>query len=448
MTALVSQKISGLKGVARVPGDKSISHRSLMVGAIAHGETVVQGLLEGEDVFRTAQAMLAMGAIIIPPDPGIAPGSGVWRIRGLGDETLRQPRTTLDLGNSGTSARLLMGLVSGYPVAATFTGDASLTKRPMGRVIKPLSQMGARIESTSGDKLPLRVTGSVSLRPIHYTMPVASAQVKSAIILAALHSDGETIVTEPIPTRDHSERMLSAFGADIETAANDEGGNIIRIRGHKKLIGQHVMVPSDPSSAAFLTVAALLTDDSDILIPNVLINPSRIGLYDTLKEMGANITFEEERIRSGEPVADIRVRSSRLKGVTVPKSRVASMIDEFPILSIAAACADGVTKMSGLEELRVKESDRLAAIANGLALCGANVEAGPDTLTVNGNGKPPKGGCRIETQLDHRIAMSFLILGYLSQEPIAIDDAEPIATSFPGFVELMNGLGAKIAPAT
>lgn len=447
MTALVSHKTSGLKGVARVPGDKSISHRSLMIGALAHGETIVQGLLEGEDVFRTAQALLSMGALIIPPDVTQA-SSGVWRIQGLGDGHLRQPRAMLDLGNSGTSARLLMGLVAGYSISATFTGDASLVKRPMGRVIKPLSQMGARFEATSGDKLPLRVTGNDHLRPIHYTMPVASAQVKSAIILAALHADGETVITEPVQTRDHSERMLSSFGADIRSEIGNDGAKIIRVQGHKKLSARQVMVPSDPSSAAFLVVAALLSEDSDILIPNVLINPLRTGLYDTLKEMGADISFEEERLRSGEPVADIRVKSSRLKGVTVPVTRVASMIDEFPILSVAAACADGTTRMSGLEELRVKESDRLAAIANGLTLAGVKVEAGADTLDVFGNGKPPKGGCRIETNLDHRIAMSFLVLGGVSAEPISIDDSDAIATSFPGFVDLMTGLGAKISPVT
>lgn len=438
MTVLVSNSVPGLKGVARVPGDKSISHRSLMLGAVAHGETVVTGILQGEDVLRTARALISMGVIITPSE------GGPWRIRGLGKATLHSPRTTLDLGNSGTSARLLMGLIGGYPVSAVFAGDTSLSRRPMGRVIKPLAQMGVRFETSGGDRLPLRVTGSPTLRPIAYTLPVASAQVKSAILFAALHAQGTTTVTEPAPTRDHTERMLRYFGAEIETEESADGSTSIHLKGFQSLHAQHIHVPADPSSAAFPAVAALLTPDSDIAIPNMLINPRRTGLYDTLLEMGADITFENKREKSGEPVADLHIRSSRLRGTVVPSGRVPSMIDEFPVLAMAAACAEGKTVMTNLAELRVKESDRLAVIATGLERAGVRIEMGEDSLTVHGTGRPPAGGCRIETHLDHRIAMSFLVLGMVTQKEISIDDATPIATSFPDFVKMMNGLGADI----
>lgn len=442
MTGLVSKSASGLKGVAKAPGDKSISHRSLMFGALAEGETVVTGLLTGEDVLHTGQALAAMGAGITEPS---APG-GEWRIRGVGGEGLKSPRTTVYLGNSGTSTRLLMGVVGGYGISATFTGDASLSRRPMGRVIKPLAQMGVKFEAAAGDMLPLKITGQPKLRAIEYTLPVASAQVKSAILLAGLHAEGTTTVIEPDPTRDHTERMLNFFGASVASEVKADGSKVIRMTGFPKLKGQPITVPSDPSSAAFLTVAALITKDSDVLIPNVSVNPLRTGLYDTLKEMGANINFENPRDASGEPVADIRVRSSALKGVTVPPSRVASMIDEFPILSIAASFAEGKTYMSGLKELRVKESDRLLAIAKGLTSAGVLAEMGEDDLAVHGAGKPPEGGCMVVTSLDHRIAMSFLVMGMASKQPISIDDAETITTSFPGFAGLMNGLGAQIQP--
>lgn len=443
MKALVSAAVSGLKGVAKVPGDKSISHRALMLGAIANGETLISGLLEGEDVFRTAKALIAMGAVIRPPEAR----GGVWRVSGLGKRPLQSPRSTLYLGNSGTSTRLLLGLAAGYPVAATFTGDESLNRRPMGRVIKPLSLMGARFETTAGDRLPLRIIGSSALRAIEYRTPVASAQVKSAILLAGLHAHGSTIVTEPQPSRDHTERMLRFFGAEVSTEQLRDGASAVTVAGFQTLTARHVVVPSDPSSAAFLAVAALITKDSDILIPNVLVSSSRNGLYETLKDMGADIAFENSREKSGETVADIRARSSSLRGVAVPPERVASMIDEFPILSIAAAFAAGETRMTNLAELRVKESDRLLAIARGLASCGVKAEMGEDSLSVFGEGKAPAGGGKIETHLDHRIAMSFLVMGLASRAPVEIDDSETIATSFPGFVPLLNALGARFEQA-
>ncbi|MCE9507397.1 MAG: 3-phosphoshikimate 1-carboxyvinyltransferase [Alphaproteobacteria bacterium] len=443
MKAFVSKPVSGLKGVAQVPGDKSISHRALMFGAIAGGETSVTGLLQGEDVLRTAAALTAMGADITPPtDPG-----GIWRIKGIGEKSLRTPKENLYLGNSGTSARLLMGLVAGYPVAAVFTGDESLSRRPMGRVVKPLTQMGAKFEAEAGDKLPIRVTGSAALQPIHYRLPVASAQLKSAILLAGLHANGKTIVVEPQPTRDHTEKMLAFMGAQVASEMQEDGSCIITLEGRPQLAGRNIIVPADPSSAAFLVVAALITKESDITVRNVLINPRRTGLYDTLQEMGADIAFENRRSNGGEETADIRVRSGPLKGVIVPKGRVPSMIDEFPILAVAAAFAAGKTVMTDLAELRVKESDRLAAIAKGLTAAGVKVEMGEDSLTVHGSGgKAPQGGCTVETQLDHRIAMSFLVLGMATQQPVAIDDAETIATSFPDFAALMNSLGAQIGP--
>jgi len=440
MTGLVSKKISGLKGFARVPGDKSISHRALMFGALASGETTVTGLLEGEDVFRTVDALRMMGVSILLPDVK----NGVWRIQGMGENPIHTPQVVLDLGNSGTSVRLLMGLVAGYSVSVSFTGDDSLRRRPMERVIRPLEQMGAKFEMSVEGRLPLRITGSSLLRPIHYLMSVSSAQVKSSILLAGLHAIGKTTVVEPQPTRDHTERMLEFFGAEVFSETQPDGSNIVTLEGGQKLTGRNVVVPSDPSSAAFLTVAALITEDSDIVIPNVLMNPLRTGIYDTLIEMGANIVFENASDEHGEPVADIRVKSSVLKGVRVPPKRVPSMIDEFPILSIAAAFADGDTVMTDLSELKVKESDRLAAIAKGLEAAGVKAEMGKDSLIVHGSGHNVEGGCTIETGLDHRIAMSFLIMGLASQSPVAVDDAKTIATSFPDFATLMNGLGAQI----
>lgn len=439
---LLSKSASKLSGTAIVPGDKSISHRSLMFGALAEGETVVTGLLEGEDVLRTAAALAAMGAQVQRPEHK----GGIWRVKGVGEAGLHSPREAVYLGNSGTSARLLMGLVGGYPLNVTFTGDASLSKRPMGRVIKPLSRMGVKFESASGDRLPLKISGQPKLRPIEYTLPVASAQVKSAVLLAGLHAEGETVVTEPEPTRDHTERMLKSFGATIKTDTGEDGENIIRLKGFPQLKAQAVTVPADPSSAAFLVVAALITENSEVLLPGVLTNPSRTGLYTTLIEMGADIQFENAREASGEPVADLRVKSSRLKGVKVPAERVPSMIDEFPVLAVAASFAAGATQMVNLGELRVKESDRLLAIANGLTAAGVVAEMGAEDLTVHGDGKPPKGDCTVVTHLDHRIAMSFLVMGLAAQKPVAIDDADTILTSFPNFTALMNGLGASIEP--
>ncbi len=423
---VVSKKVSGLRGTAAVPGDKSVSHRAIMLSAIAEGETLVTGLLEGEDVLHTAQAMRAMGA-------GIEKKDGGWRMRGVA--ALRQPEGDLYLGNSGTSARLLAGLASGFPVTAVFTGDASLSKRPMRRVTAPLSQMGATFE---GDTLPMKISGG-NLKAITYTLPVASAQVKSAVLLAGLNAAGETVVIEPQATRDHTEKMLRRFGVDVRV-----DGAEIRLRGGQKLISPGTLqVPADPSAAAFPVVAALITENSAVTIPGVMINPRRDGLYATLIEMGADIVFENRRDMSGEEVADIRVRSSKLKGVTVPAARVASMIDEFPVLAVAACFAEGETVMTGLGELRVKESDRLAAVADMLSGAGANVEAGEESLRVTG-GKV-RGGCTVKTHLDHRIAMSALVLGMAAAEPVAIDSAAMIATSFPGFIDLMNGLGAGIS---
>lgn len=431
---------SALKGTAVIPGDKSISHRSLMLGGIAEGETVIAGLLEGEDVLNTAAAMEAMGARVTrPEDP-----QGLWRVHGVGLGYLKSPDAMLDMGNSGTSARLLMGLLAGHEISATMTGDASLKKRPMGRVMTPLTQMGARFDDNNGGRLPITVHGVKTPKAITYTLPVASAQVKSAIMLAGLTAAGSTTVIEPKPTRDHSEIMLKSFGASIATEELPGGGWGVTVTGGQPLKGQHVHVPSDPSSAAFLTVAALIVPGSEILLPGIGMNPRRTGLYDTLLEMGADITFENRRLQAGEDVADIRVRASALKGVDVPPERAPSMIDEYPILSIAASCADGVTRMTGLDELRVKESDRLAMIATGLAACGVKVRAGEAELDVFGTGRPPRGGAEVATALDHRIAMSFLILGGVTAEPVSVDDAHPIATSFPGFIQLMNGLGARI----
>jgi 3-phosphoshikimate 1-carboxyvinyltransferase len=436
---LLSHPVGGLKGIAKVAGDKSISHRALMFGVMAEGTTTITGLLEGEDVLRTAKALISMGAVILPPDTP----NGVWTVEGMGQKPLRTPRTSIYLGNSGTSARLLMGLVAGYPLNALFTGDESLSKRPMGRVIKPLAQMGAQFEMSTADKLPIRVIGSSSLRAINYTLPVASAQVKSAILLAGLHAKGVTTVVEPQQTRDHTERMLRHFGAKVTTADNEDGSALITVEGNSPLTGQQIFVPADPSSAAFLVVAALITKDSDIAIPNVCINAKRIGLYTTLQEMGADIVFGNIRDRGGEPIADIRVKSCGLKGIVVPPSRVPSMIDEFPILAVAAAFAEGKTVMTGLSELRVKESDRLSAIAKGLTASGVKVEMGEDSLTVEGGGIP-HGGCTIATAFDHRIAMSFLVMGMATKTPIMIDDGSSIVTSFPDFVRLVNSLGANV----
>ncbi|OYQ24009.1 3-phosphoshikimate 1-carboxyvinyltransferase [Sandarakinorhabdus cyanobacteriorum] len=433
-----------LSGDVTVPGDKSISHRSLMLGALAVGETRVTGLLEGEDVLATAAAMRAMGADISRND------AGEWRIHGVGVGGLLQPQTALDMGNSGTSTRLLMGLVASHPITATFVGDASLSSRPMGRVITPLAQMGATISATPGpdikglgrQTLPLTLTGACPAIPLRYTLPVASAQVKSAILLAGLNTPGDTTVIEPIPTRDHSERMLAGFGARLTVETAPEG-RIITIHGEAELKPQTIVVPGDPSSAAFPMVAALIVPGSDIIIRNVGINPTRAGLIAVLQAMGGDITLLNQRDVGGEPVADLHVRHSALMGIEVPPDGAPSMIDEYPILFVAAACAQGRTVCHGLEELRVKESDRIAVMAEGLMACGIACEELADGLIVAGQGGDAvPGGATINARLDHRIAMCFAVLGLNARRPVRIDDARPIQTSFPTFVPMMQQLGA------
>jgi 3-phosphoshikimate 1-carboxyvinyltransferase len=422
-----------------VPGDKSISHRSLMLGALAVGETVIEGLLEGEDVLRTAAAMRGLGARAARQDDGI------WRVQGRGIGGLQEPADVLDLGNAGTGARLLMGLLATHRLTAFLTGDASLRGRPMARVATPLQAMGARIVARDGCRLPLAVIGAAEPVPIEYRLPVASAQVKSAVLLAGLNTPGETTVIEPEPTRDHTELMLRHFGVEVRVETTKDGRRTT-IVGQPEIGGRHIKVPADPSSAAFPLVAAALLPGSDIRLDQVGLNPHRIGLIETLREMGADIAFDGQRQDAGEPVADLHVRARRLVGVEVPAARAPSMIDEYPILAIAAACANGTTVMRGLGELRVKESDRLAAVANGLRACGTSVEDGPDSLIVHGTGVRPRGDARIVTNLDHRIAMAFLVLGMVAERPVEIDDGSPIDTSFPGFASLMNGLGAEIGP--
>lgn len=440
-TQPLSLSTSGpLAGTVTVPGDKSISHRAIMLGALAVGETRITGLLEGEDVLATAAAMRAMGAEIERRN------AGDWRVHGVGVGGLLQPRTALDMGNSGTSTRLLLGLIASHPITATFIGDASLSGRPMGRVITPLSLMGASFTATPGaggrQTLPLTITGLCPAVALSYTLPVASAQVKSAVLLAGLNTPGDTVVIEPVATRDHSERMLAGFGAQL-TVAESPQGRIITLAGEAELRPQDIIVPGDPSSAAFPMVAALIVPGSDILIRNVGINPTRAGLIRVLQAMGGDITLVNERIVGGEPVADLHVRHSALTGIEVPPDGAPSMIDEYPILFIAAACAAGTTVMRGLEELRVKESDRISVMAQGLKACGVACEELPDGLIVHGQGgEPLPGGATVAAQLDHRIAMSFAVLGLNAQARVTVDDARPIATSFPDFVAMMQMLGA------
>jgi 3-phosphoshikimate 1-carboxyvinyltransferase len=435
---LTSHRATALTGAVTVPGDKSISHRALMLGALAVGETVVTGLLDGEDVQATAAALRAMGATIFCDD------AGLWHIHGVGVGGLREPADVLDMGNSGTSTRLLMGLIASHPITASFTGDASLRKRPMGRVIAPLSLMGASFAARDGGCLPLTMTGLCPAVPLTYTLPVASAQVKSAILLAGLNTPGETVVIEPEPTRDHSERMLAGFGAVLSVEPTQEG-RIIRLRGEADLRPQTLTVPGDPSSAAFPLVAAAIVPGSAVLIRNVGVNPTRAGLIAVLKDMGADITLVDPRTVGGEPVADIQVRHAPLKAIETDPAIAASMIDEFPILMVAAACAQGRSLLQGIGELRVKESDRIDAMAAGLRSCGVTVETGADWMAVTGSdGEPVAGGGIIATHLDHRIAMSFAVLGLNASKPVIIDDASPIATSFPTFLDLMGSLGAEL----
>jgi 3-phosphoshikimate 1-carboxyvinyltransferase len=440
MQPLTAHPSDGLAGEIPVPGDKSISHRALMLAALAVGESEITGLLEGEDVLRTAEALRALGAEVARAD------GGAWRVWGRGVGGLVEPDRVLDMGNSGTAARLLMGILAGHPMTTVLTGDASLVGRPMGRVAEPLEQMGARIVARRGTRLPLAVIGSDRLLPIRYRLPVPSAQVKSAVLLAGLGAPGRTEVVETLPTRDHSERMLRHFGAEVRVEETDEG-QLVALTGQPELEARRVTVPGDPSSAAFPLVAALVTPGSRLRLAGVGLNPRRCGLLDTLREMGADIGIGNEREAGGEPVGDLLATAGPLRGVEVPAERAPAMIDEYPVLAVAAACATGTTVMRGLAELRVKESDRLAAVAQGLAACGVKVEEGPDSLAVHGLAGRPPGGGTVESRLDHRIAMSFLVLGLAAERPVTVDDAGPIETSFPGFADLMKSLGGRIEPA-
>ncbi len=434
-----ARRSSALSGTARVPGDKSISHRSFMFGGLASGETRITGLLEGEDVMRTGDAMKAMGAHITKT-------GGEWVIRGTGNGALLEPQAALDFGNAGTGSRLTMGLVGTYDMETTFVGDASLSKRPMARVLDPLREMGTQVlKATSGDRMPLTLRGPKVAAPISYRVPMASAQVKSAVLLAGLNTPGVTTVVEPVMTRDHTEKMLRGFGANIEVETDKDSIRHIRIEGQGRLTGQTIAVPGDPSSAGFPLVAALIVPGSDIIIENVLMNPTRTGLLLTLQEMGGQIDILNPRYAGGEDVANLRVRGSDLKGVKVPPERAPSMIDEYPVLAVAAALAEGETLMEGLGELRVKESDRLSAVAEGLKANGVDCMEGKDFLVVRGKpGGKGLGGGTVETHLDHRIAMAFLVLGLATEKPVTIDDQAMIATSFPEFMGLMKGLGAEI----
>jgi len=426
-----------LRGTIRVPGDKSISHRALMFAALAVGESVISGLLEGEDVLATAAALRAMGAQIDKRGDD-------WHVHGVGVGGLLQPRMHLDMGNSGTSTRLLMGLVASHAITATFIGDASLSGRPMRRVIDPLSAMGAEISASPGGTLPLTVRGMCPAIPIEYRLPVASAQVKSAVLLAGLNTPGITRVIEPVPTRDHSERMLAGFGAELTVETDNAGVRTISIRGEAELRPQRIVVPGDPSSAAFACVAALIVPGSAVTIANVGLNATRAGLFKVLRMMGADIVFSEPRDVGGEPVADLVVTHSALTGIEVPPELAPTMIDEYPALFVAAALASGRTVMRGIEELRVKESDRIAVMARALTASGARVEELPDGLIVEGSGgEMLAGGATVASHLDHRIAMSMTVAGLASRAPVTIDDVGPVATSYPQFfaqiAELQHG---------
>jgi 3-phosphoshikimate 1-carboxyvinyltransferase len=440
MSIAQSSKTRSLHGTTTVPGDKSISHRALMLSSQAIGTSTIEGLLLGEDVMHTAEALRHLGVTITRAT------DGRWHVQGVGIGGFTEPDTIIDMGNAGTGARLMMGLVASNPITVFFTGDHSLRSRPMARVTIPLSQMGATITGRQNGRLPLAITGSASPLPIRYTLPVPSAQIKSAILLAGLNTPGNTTVIEPEATRDHTERMLRYFGATVEVTEN---GNqrTITVTGQPTLRAQHISVPGDPSSAAFLAVAALIVPGSDMLIESVCVNPLRIGLYTTLREMGGSIEFLNARSVAGEEVADIRVRTSALHGITVPAERAPSMIDEYPILSIAAACASGTMQMEGLAELKAKESDRLSAILAGLAACGITASSSGDDIRVTGCAGSPPGGGHITTHMDHRIAMAFLVLGMASEQPVTIDDDTMIQTSFPGFSALLNRLGAAISNA-
>ncbi len=439
---MTSRKAGPLKGEARVPGDKSISHRALILGALSVGETHITGLLEGEDVLGTAAAMRAFGADVTRL------GEGEWRVNGVGVGGFAEPENVIDCGNAGTGVRLIMGTMATSPITATFTGDASLRSRPMARITDPLALFGTQAVGRSGGRLPMTIVGAANPVPVRYTTPMPSAQVKSAVLLAGLNVPGETVVIEKEATRDHTERMLAGFGAEITVEDTDEG-RVITLKGQPELKPQDIAVPRDPSSAAFPVCAALIVEGSDVLVPNIGLNPTRAGLFDTLREMGADLTYENPREEGGEPVADLRAKfSPNMKGIRVPPERAASMIDEYPVLSVVAAFASGKTEMVGVKELRVKESDRIDAMARGLEANGVTIEEGPDFMTVHGMGPGGvPGGGLAQARLDHRIAMSFAVLGMATQDAVRIDDGSPIATSFPVFEPLMAALGARIERA-
>jgi 3-phosphoshikimate 1-carboxyvinyltransferase len=438
LSPLTARRAGPLKGRVRVPGDKSISHRALIFGALAVGETRISGLLEGEDVLNTAKAVAALGAQVERR------GAGEWRVRGVGVAGFAEPASALDFGNSGTGCRLMLGAVAGCPIAATFDGDASLRKRPMRRVLEPLERIGARTLTSSDGRLPLTLAGAREPIPVVFEPPVASAQLKSAVLLAGLAAPGETVVIEAEATRDHTEKMLAHFGANVQVEPHGAHGRRITLAGQPELVAQPVVVPADPSSAAFPLVAAAITAGSDVILEGVMLNPLRAGLIATLAEMGAAIERLGSRNEGGEEVADLRVRGGALRGVEVPASRAPSMIDEYPVLAVAAAFAEGTTIMRGLKELRIKESDRLAGTAALLRSNGVKVDIDGDDLIVAGRGRAPGGGL-VATHMDHRLAMSALVMGLASEQPVKIDDASFIATSFPGFVELIRGLGADLA---
>ncbi len=439
-TPMTARRAGPLRGAAHVPGDKSISHRALILGALAVGETRIEGLLEGEDVLDTARAMRAFGAQVETQ------GAGRWSVRGVGVGGFAEPAQVIDCGNSGTGVRLIMGAMATSPITATFTGDASLNGRPMGRVTDPLALFGARAYGRAGGRLPMTVVGAADPVPVRYVVPVPSAQVKSAVLLAGLNAPGETVVIEREATRDHSERMLAGFGAQVHVESGPQG-RVITLTGRPELRPLDIVVPRDPSSAAFPVCAALIVEGSDVLVPNIGLNPTRAGLFTTLREMGADLTYENLREEGGEPVADLRARfSPDMQGIEVPPARAASMIDEYPVLSVVAAFARGTTMMREVKELRVKESDRIDAMAQGLRAAGITVAEGEDwwSVTGRGHGDVP-GGVTVASRLDHRIAMSFLGLGMASNRPVTVDDASPIATSFPVFEALMGALGAQIS---
>jgi 3-phosphoshikimate 1-carboxyvinyltransferase len=431
---------AGLRGTTGIPGDKSVSHRALLLGAMAVGASRITGLLEGADVLATAGALRALGVDLARH------GDGVWEVHGVGIGGLAEADRVLDLGNAGTGARLLLGLLAGHPFPTFLTGDDSLRARPMARVITPLQTMGARFLARSGSRLPVAVVGTTELLPIRYPQPVASAQVKSAVLLAGLHAAGRTTVVEPQPSRDHTERLLRHLGVEVEVADQEDGTHAVSVLGQPELAATAIAVPGDFSSAAFPLVAAALAEGSSMRLERVGINPLRTGLLDCLEEMGARLRIEPHPEPGGEPIADLLVEAGPLRAIEVPPERAPRMIDEYPILAVAAAYAEGSTRMRGLAELRVKESDRLRAIAEGLGACGVPVEVGAEELVIHGRGGPPPGGACIEAHHDHRIAMSFLVLGGLARAPVTVAGAETIETSFPGFAALMNRLGARIEP--